>query len=79
MGCRTGMYMAVIGEPDEQGVLRAFEAALRDTAGHDRPIPGVSELECGNYRDHDLKAARQHARDALAGGLKVQETVLLQR
>lgn len=54
MGCRTGMYMAVIGEPDEQGVLRAFEAALRDTAAHDRPIPGVSELECGNYRNHDL-------------------------
>ncbi len=79
MGCRTGMYMAVIGEPDEQGVLRAFEAALRDTEAHDRPIPGVSELECGNYRDHDLNAARQHARDALAQGLRVQETVLLQR
>ncbi|WP_291432557.1 S-ribosylhomocysteine lyase [Deinococcus sp.] len=79
MGCRTGMYMAVIGEPDEQGVLNAFEAALKDTAAHDRPIPGVSELECGNYRDHDLEAARGHARDALAQGLKVQETVLLQR
>ena len=79
MGCRTGLYMAVIGEPDEEGVLQAFEAALRDTAAHDRPIPGVSELECGNYRDHDLQAARQYARDALAQGLKVQETILLQR
>ncbi|GGO36404.1 S-ribosylhomocysteine lyase [Deinococcus humi] len=79
MGCRTGMYMAVIGEPDEQGVLRAFEAALQDTAAHHRPIPGVSELECGNFRDHDLEAARKHAQDALDQGLKVQETVLLQR
>ncbi|GGB75675.1 S-ribosylhomocysteine lyase [Deinococcus soli (ex Cha et al. 2016)] len=79
MGCRTGMYMAVIGEPDEQGVLKAFEAALRDTAAHDRSIPGVSELECGNYRNHDLQGARQHAADALAQGLKVQETILLQR
>lgn len=79
MGCRTGLYMAVIGEPDEQGVLRAFEAALRDTADHDRPIPGVSELECGNHRDHDLGGARKHAQDALDQGLKVQETVLLQR
>lgn len=77
MGCRTGMYMAVIGEPDEQGILKAFEAALKDTAGHDRPIPGVSELECGNYRDHNLMAARQHARAALEQGLKVQETILL--
>ncbi|SEJ45873.1 S-ribosylhomocysteine lyase /quorum-sensing autoinducer 2 (AI-2) synthesis protein LuxS [Deinococcus reticulitermitis] len=79
MGCRTGMYMAVVGEPDEPGILKAFEAALRDTEAHDRPIPGVSELECGNYRDHDLAQARQHARDALAQGLKVQETVLLER
>ncbi|ABF46542.1 S-ribosylhomocysteinase, LuxS [Deinococcus geothermalis DSM 11300] len=79
MGCRTGLYLAVIGEPDEEGVLQAFEAALRDTATHDRPIPGVSELECGNYRDHDLQAARQYARDALTQGLKVQKTILLQR
>ncbi|GGL91866.1 S-ribosylhomocysteine lyase [Deinococcus aerolatus] len=79
MGCRTGMYMAVIGEPDEQGVLKAFEAALKDTAAHRQPIPGVSELECGNFRDHDLEAARKHAQDALAQGLQVQETVLLDR
>ncbi|WP_415791824.1 S-ribosylhomocysteine lyase [Deinococcus saxicola] len=79
MGCRTGMYMAVIGEPDEQGVLKAFESALKDTAAHDRPIPGVSELECGNFRDHDLESARKHAQDALDGGLKVQKTVLLDR
>lgn len=79
MGCRTGMYMAVIAEPDEAGVLSAFEAALKDVAAHDRPVPGVSELECGNYRDHDLDAARRYARDVLHAGLKVQQTVLLQR
>lgn len=79
MGCRTGIYLAVIGEPDEQEVLRAFGASLENVAAHDRPVPGVSELECGNYRDHDLAAARQHARAALDQGLKVQETVLLRR
>jgi S-ribosylhomocysteine lyase len=79
MGCRTGMYMAVIGEPDEEGVLRAFEAALKDTAAHDHPIPGVSELECGNFRDHDLVAARRYAQDALELGLRVQPTILLDR
>ncbi|AZI41764.1 S-ribosylhomocysteine lyase [Deinococcus psychrotolerans] len=79
MGCRTGMYMAVIGEPDEAGILQAFEAALKDVEAHDQPIPGVSELECGNYRDHDLDAARQHARTALSQGLKVQQTILIDR
>ncbi len=77
MGCRTGLYLALIGEPDEAGVLRAFETALKDVAAFDRPIPGVSELECGNYRDHDLDAARQYARGALQAGLKVQQTVLI--
>lgn len=79
MGCRTGMYMAVIGEPNEAGVLEAFKSALSDVAAHDQLIPGVSELECGNYRDHDLAAARQHAREALAGDLQVQPTVLIER
>lgn len=79
MGCRTGIYLAVVGEPDESGILHAFETALQDTAAHDRPIPGVSELECGNYRDHDLAGARRHAAEALTQGLKVQETVLLRR
>lgn len=79
MGCRTGMYMAVVGQPNEKGVLKAFEAALKDTAAHEKPIPGVSELECGNYQDHDLSGARDHAQQALNQGLKIQETVLLER
>lgn len=79
MGCRTGLYMAVIGEPDEMGVMRAFDAALRDVATHEAPIPGVSELECGNYRDHDLNAARDYARKTLEAGLKVQPTILIER
>lgn len=79
MGCRTGMYLIALGEPDELGVKQAFEASLVDTVAHDKDIPGVSELECGNYRDHDLAAARQHAREALAAGLTVQETILIER
>ncbi|WP_041231484.1 S-ribosylhomocysteine lyase [Deinococcus peraridilitoris] len=79
MGCRTGMYMSVLGEADEEGVLVAFRAALQDVAEHDRPIPGVSELECGNYRDHDLAQARIHAREALEAGLKIQPTLLIER
>ncbi|MBB6099004.1 S-ribosylhomocysteine lyase [Deinobacterium chartae] len=79
MGCRTGMYMAVVAEPDAERVKTAFENALRQVAGHDQPIPGVSELECGNYRDHDLEEARRRARVALDAGLIVQDTITLQR
>ncbi len=42
--------------------------------------PGVMPLTFGepSFENH-LAAARQHAREALAQGLKVQETILLQR
>lgn len=75
MGCRTGIYMVVLDEPNPEQVKVAFERALQDICAFDDVIPGVSELECGNYQDHDLSAAKQHAADVLAQGLIVQETI----
>ncbi len=77
MGCRTGFYMTVVGDPGEEAVLRAFEATLRDVLAHEGPVPGASPLSCGNYRDHDLEGARAWAERVLAAGLRVQETVRL--
>lgn len=79
MGCRTGMYMAVIAEPAPEAVRAAFEQSLQDVAHHGETIPGVSELECGNYRDHDLQHAREVARNVLNQGLIVQETINIER
>ncbi|GEM47828.1 S-ribosylhomocysteine lyase [Deinococcus cellulosilyticus] len=79
MGCRTGMYMAVIAEPAPDDVRAAFEKSLENVAQHGEKIPGVSELECGNYRDHDLQNARAVARKVLDQGLIVQETINIQR
>lgn len=75
MGCRTGFYLVTLGEPGSQTVLTAFEATLQDVVNHSEPVPGVSELECGNYRDHDPSGARQWAKQVLDKGLQVQETV----
>ena len=79
MGCRTGMYLTVVDDPDLERVKTAFEAALGEVARFEDTVPGVSELECGNYRDHDLQGAKKHAREALERGLIVQETVTIQR
>lgn len=79
MGCRTGMYMAVIDEPAPDQVRVAFEQALQDVASHGETIPGVSELECGNFRDHDLNNAKAVARKVLDQGLIVQETITIER
>ncbi len=75
MGCRTGFYLVVLAEPGAERVLAAFKAALADVIHHSGPIPGVSELECGNYRDHTLEGAQAWARRVSELGLVVQETV----
>ncbi len=76
MGCRTGFYLVHDGELEEAAVKLALEQTLRGVAAAD-DIPGVSALECGNYRDHDLEGARHWARRVLEAGLSVQETVLI--
>lgn len=75
MGCRTGFYLVVLGEPGPQKVLEAFRATLQEVINHAGPVPGVSELECGNYRDHDPTEARAWAERVLSAGLHIQETI----
>lgn len=75
MGCRTGFYMVTLGEPGPQTVLEAFQATLRDVVNHTEPVPGVSELECGNYQDHDPTGAKAWAQRVLDTGLHIQETI----
>lgn len=75
MGCRTGFYLVVLGEPGPEKVLQAFHTTLLEVAEHQGAVPGVSELECGNYRDHDLEGARRWAKAVLEQGLHLQETI----
>lgn len=75
MGCRTGFYLTVAGRPEPQDVVTALTAALEGVTAHHGPIPGATELECGNYRDHNLEAAQAWANRVLHDGLKVQETI----
>jgi S-ribosylhomocysteine lyase len=75
MGCRTGFYMVMDGEQSPETVKQALEKTLAFVRDFDQPIPGVSELECGNYRDHNLQNAKDWAKKVLAQGLIVQETV----
>lgn len=60
MGCRTGFYVLTQGlSPAE--VLELVREGLRNCAVHAGPIPGASEIECGNYRDMDAGAAKAEA------------------
>ena len=77
MGCRTGFYLTALGEPSEEAVRKALEHALTAITQHTGPIPGCSELECGNYRDHSLPSARAWAARVLEEPIIIQETVHL--
>ncbi|MBS3967713.1 MAG: S-ribosylhomocysteine lyase [Truepera sp.] len=77
MGCRTGFYLTALGEPSEEVVREALLQALRSVVAHSGAIPGCSERECGNYRDHSLPGAQAWAREVLQREIIVQETVWL--
>lgn len=77
MGCRTGFYLTVLGEPEIESVRRAFERALGSVAAHEGEIPGCSEERCGNWRDHSLPGAKAWAASVVAAGIVVQDTITL--
>ncbi len=58
MGCRTGFYFIARGISHMQAIelVRESLTFVRDYEGE---IPGATEVECGNYREHDLAAAKE--------------------
>ncbi len=62
MGCRTGCYFLTRGM-DGQDVIKLTREAFKFIADYEGEIPGVSAVECGNYRDHDLVQAKIDAED----------------
>ena len=71
MGCRTGFYLSVWGDVSETTITEALTASLRQILQTDwDTVPGVSEKECGNYRDHSLFSAKEFAERVLEGFTK---------
>lgn len=73
MGCRTGFYMSLIGQPDEQRVADAWLAAMNDVLGvqEQSQIPELNEYQCGTYAMHSLDEAQQIARNIHERGVGV--------
>ncbi len=65
MGCRTGFYLIVRDCVSCERVIKLINEAfefIRDFAGK---IPGAERKECGNWLDHDLRAAKKTAEKIL--------------
>ena len=65
MGCRTGFYLLVRGEDDNR-VLEIVLDVLAKIIAHDGEVFGASAVECGNYRELDLEAAKTECKKYLA-------------
>ena len=60
MGCRTGFYLLTRGLTPAEALALTVDS-FRFMAAFEGDIPGASEVECGNYRDMDLPAAKAEA------------------
>lgn len=67
MGCRTGFYFTVFGEENEEDITKHLLNVLKKVAVWDKEIPATNEVECGNYRDHDLEGAKSYAKKWVDG------------
>ncbi|ABM00744.1 S-ribosylhomocysteine lyase [Shewanella amazonensis] len=73
MGCRTGFYMSLIGEPAEKRVADAWLAAMEDVLNvvDQKAIPELNEYQCGTYEMHSLSQAQDIAKAVIAAGISV--------
>ena len=64
MGCRTGFYMTIWGHWEASKVAceitKALELVLKAEV-----IPAENEIQCGNYRLHNLNLAKAYAQKVL--------------
>ena len=73
MGCRTGFYMSVVGEPDVGRVAKAWEAAMKDVLNvkSESDIPELNVYQCGSCKMHSLKEAQEIAKSVLDRGIGI--------
>lgn len=65
MGCQTGYYLILQGEPDLPAVMALIEATLTDVL-EATEVPAANEIQCGWGESHSLAGAQDVARTFLA-------------
>ncbi len=60
MGCRTGFYF-LVRDMTHEDAIKLTADAFAFIAAFEGDIPGVSAVECGNYKDHNLAGAKKDA------------------
>ena len=58
MGCCTGFYLLLRGMKHTDAIA-LIQDMVKQAIEFTGDIPGVSEVECGNYMSHDLETAKK--------------------
>lgn len=79
MGCRTGFYMSLIGTPNEERVVKAWEASMGDIlrVKSEADIPELNIYQCGTCKMHSLDDAHEIAKTILNSGISVMNNEAL--
>ncbi|MEN8147935.1 MAG: S-ribosylhomocysteine lyase [Campylobacterota bacterium] len=75
MGCQTGFYMSLIGEPEEETVAKAWEESMKDVLNvkSQNDIPELNVYQCGTYKMHSLQDAKTIANHVLNAGIGIMD------
>lgn len=65
MGCQTGFYLVVSGEPKVEEIIDLLEDTMREGLQLTE-VPAANEVQCGQAKLHDLEGAKEIMRSWLA-------------
>ena len=65
MGCQTGFYLLVRDVVKPMEVFELTKKILTDILAYEGPVFGASAIECGNYRNLSLEAAKKECEQYL--------------
>lgn len=71
-GCRTGFHLIIWHEHSSDEIARVIKDSLKELVRDDfswENVPGISDKECGNYKDHSLFSAKEWAKQILSQGI----------
>lgn len=73
MGCRTGFYMSVIGNVDEEPIIDAWDSSMRNVleVKSQDEIPELNLYQCGTCAMHSLDDAKKTAKKVIERGIGI--------
>jgi S-ribosylhomocysteine lyase len=80
MGCRTGFYMSLLGNPKSKKVAKAWKKSMEDVLGvkSESDIPELNLYQCGTCQMHSLDEAQEIATNVINRGIGKMDNKKLQ-